>query len=371
VGFFDTVNSMNSTKTFVLEIIDHILREVLTAPQQACILASVITSNWGTKWNMPHFELRTHKPRSPIQRVGVQRRDGHGQYKKVRFVHQAEIDATVLRTSEYFHNTGINFLYGKNAFCFSMMKTEWQNCHPSLFRPGGPEVQPWPNNRPDLDRWSTEIQSAILLVEYSTPPEQLPGYIYYDQFLRFLRFVGPKNAARIKKLEFTGLVRRHSCEDCLRVEEDLLSSMRFYMPFINKFCTGLEKLVLHTQRGILHALVPPPDIDPATHEETMLSFLENEARAISSLRVLEVVSTDNSDVTFADPAIAWFKARAASRIREEMVEEEEKRLTDGIRANNIHCGFCAGEHVWAECWNLCNFCGDFGHFRKMCPDLFT
>jgi hypothetical protein len=41
------------------------------------------------------------------------------------------------------------------------------------------------------------------------------------------------------------------------------------------------------------------------------------------------------------------------------------------RQKSLCCGFCGEQHIWEECYNLCNFCGGFGHFRKACPDLFS
>ena len=78
--------------------------------------------------------------------------------------------------------------------------------------------------------------------------------------------------------------------------------------FINKFCTSVEKVVLRVEEDDLHCYGGPisvDDIEPATHEEAMLSFLENDLRTISTLKVLEVVLHGVSDdISYADPAIA-------------------------------------------------------------------
>lgn len=51
-------------------------------------------------------------------------------------------------------------------------------------------------------------------------------------------------------------------------------------------------------------------------------------------------------------------------------EREQKakldNANDGDGDLKLRCGFCGEEHISAECWNLCNFCVDFGHFRKGC-----
>jgi hypothetical protein len=357
------------------EIQDQILKEVLAIPQSNSLHPSVISSNWGTCWNTPHFSFATPKHHNrpstfdtPSQTVWSPRSDKHGAFLEVRHVFQVLIDATILRTSTHFYRTGIDMLYGKNSFSFDMVDTAWRSSPPTLL-PGDVLFRPQPY-RPGGDDRGIAVNQAIPLMESQAPSDRLPGYIYYDHFLRFLHFIGPRNAAHLKTLEFSGAVKDHPCTEEHRHPsvEEFLDSMRFYIPFINKFCTGLEKLVLHACHDTFDSwrFAPPPpgDVEPVTHEQVMISFLENEARTISSLKVLEVSGTP--DVSFAEPTIAWFKERTAQRMREAIEEQGKKELADSVRAQNLHCGFCGEGHVWAECHNLCNFCGGFGHFRKSC-----
>ena len=87
-----------------------------------------------------------------------------------------------------------------------------------------------------------KLARAITLIDTRVPAGQLPGYLFYDPFLRFIHFIGPKNSARIKALEFNGIVKRHSCSSkyCEPSVEKFITSLCFYIPFIKKFCTGLE-----------------------------------------------------------------------------------------------------------------------------------
>jgi len=254
-----------------------------------------------------------------------------------------------------------------------MVDTTWHASPPTLL-PGDVLFRP-PPGMPGRDFWGEMLTETIPLIESAVPFDQFPGYVYYDHFIRFLHSIGPTNAARLKSLEFRGFVVRHPCRDkyCLRKGVDLLASVGFYIPLINKFCTSFEKIVLRVEEDDLHCYGGPiavDDILPATHEEAMLSFLENDLRTIPTLKVLEVVPyNDNNDISYAEPTFAWLKERHSRQVRQRIDAEAQEKLAESVRAANVHCGFCGEEHVWAECHNLCNFCGGFGHFRKSCPAL--
>ena len=112
------------------------------------------------------------------------------------------------------------------------------------------------------------------------------------------------------------------------------------------------------------------DYQAETEEELVLSFLENEVRTMPKLRILEIVSVENRDVSFAEPTIAFTKERHTRQIREPMAQEAKKQLADSAGSKSAPCEFCGEmEHIWVNCFNLCNFCRAFGHFRKNCPAL--
>jgi hypothetical protein len=97
----------------------------------------------------------------------------------------------------------------------------------------------------------------------------------------------------------------------------------------------------------------------------MLFFLENELRIIPTLKVLVVLDGSDVQASFAKPTIAWLKERNIHRIREKLEEDAKKKLAELALGNQVQCGFCGEEHVWANCHNLCNFCGHFGHFKEV------
>jgi len=360
-----------------LEIQDQILTKVLTEAPPKSLQPSVISCNWLTCWNKPHVASGTsfHHNRpgtqdKPTQMAWIPHQDEYGSYFEVRQVFQAAIDATILRTCKHLYHIGINTLYSKSTLSSYMTDGAWKASPPTLL-PGKLDVlfKPTPG-KPDRDSWEAETSRAITLIDTRVPAGQLPGYLFYDPFLRFIHFIGPKNSARIKSLEFNGIVKRHSCSSkfCNPSVEKFIPSLCFYIPFIKKFCTGLEKLILHAEEDSLvcdEGPVAPQDVEPATHAEAMIPLLENEIRTISTLEGLEIKGS--TDLSFAEPTITWLQERNKRRIREALKGEEDKNPAEVVRSANSHCGFCGEGHVWAECHNLCNFCGDYGHFRKSCP----
>jgi len=220
----------------------------------------VISCNWVTCWNKPHVASgtsfdrnRTSTQDKPTQLAWIPRQDKYGAYVEVRHVFQAAIDAAVLRTCKHFYYTGINMLYSKNTLSFYMTDGAWK-ASPPILLPGKLDVlfRPEPS-KPDRDSWETETSQCIALIDSRVPAGQLPGYLFYDPFLRFIHFIGPENSARIKSLEFNGTVKRHSCSSkyCKPSVERFIPSLCFYIPFIEKFCTGLEKLILHAEEDSL------------------------------------------------------------------------------------------------------------------------
>jgi hypothetical protein len=104
-------------------------------------------------------------------------------------------------------------------------------------------------------RYTRKINDAISYIERQVPFQVLPGFVYFDQFLRFLYEIRPKRAALIKNLTFTGMVLIYSHDDDPRKEDHFVMSLRLYTPFIIALCRGL--LVLNALLQHRYPRSPP------------------------------------------------------------------------------------------------------------------
>ena len=237
-------------------------------------------------------------------------------------------------------------------------------------------------SRPGWGDWDAEIAEGICQIQLRRPVEMLLGWVYFDPFLRFLHTIG-KNAALLKHLTFEGVVKIHCCtaSKCSKCDDDLVLSLRLYIPFIIKFCTGLERLTLKFKYDKIREEDPrdPDDPRPKTAEEALKPVLENELREFPTLTHLEVVTTkcilvgdmdfghyEDRRVDFAIPTINWFRERGN---REHEAPEQNGIVNPEATGDEDICDFCGEDHVWAECRHLCGFCGRYGHFRSTCPPL--
>jgi hypothetical protein len=313
---------------------------------------------------------------------GFQQRryDRDGKFFEMREVKKPAIDATLLRTCKDFYNNGILILYGKNVFAFEMNDYSYRQ-NPFTLVGNSIQFRPAPE-KPVLrsTNWDAEVQEGIIQTRLGRPVEMLTGWVYFDPFLPFLRTIGTDNTAMLKHLTFTGVVKLHECSwsECTRCEQDLVMGLRLYIPFITNLCTGLEKLTITCLND---QVIPrygrdPGDPSPATCEEALRPLLENELRQIRTLVNLEVINVqfvttgehgayEFRRAGFAIPSIDWFRKQdnRAPDQKEHYLEEvadEPKKIT---------CDFCGENHVWAECYNLCGFCGRYDHFRSTCTTL--
>ena len=143
---------------------------MLGTPQAAWVNPYVVTCNWGTRWNTPHFGIgsgscqQLERSSSLLsQKAWIRRRDRFGVYKEVRLVYQPIIDATVLRVCSHFRVTGVDILYGKNQFFFNMVDRSQKESPPSLLR-DGVVFQPWAGKF-GQDGTSVAAVDAIPLIE--------------------------------------------------------------------------------------------------------------------------------------------------------------------------------------------------------------
>ena len=292
--------------------------------------------------------------------------------------------------NKFFNRIGRSMLYGSNILLFGMTPKYWKRT-PSYCRTvGNRNFLHKPNPLKPSWREATldgTITKGIDAIRQGALVYKLPGWLYYDRFLRFLHTIGPKNAALIRSLKFRGVVMLHTCngeerhESC---EEDLVQSLRFYMPIIKELCIGLESLVIEYICG-LHYNEPSDAPNHHATEDSLRPLLEQEIMQIQTLRDLQVIHRNIRDDAactpkFAEPTITQVSDRTKARnaaatkwdayILKIKTEREQKatlkETTDIEEGRKPMCGFCGEEHVSAECWNLCNFCGEFGHFRKGC-----
>jgi len=61
----------------------------------------------------------------------------------------------------------------------------------------------------------------------------------------------------------------------------------------------------------------------------------------------------------------WFRERTVRRAHKKLVADLAEHQAALVRQSKVHCGFCGEGHIWAECYNLCNFCGGFGHLGRL------
>ncbi|CZR64057.1 uncharacterized protein PAC_13954 [Phialocephala subalpina] len=387
---------------FPKEIQQLIFHFAITVSGPDMVEPQTIHSNWKTEIrNVTYHRHINHSPRCdpregicrdhPQERPYLaicQRHDTIGPYTKMHYVPRPDIDSTFLRTSKQFYDMGLPILYSKNEFFFPMVNAYRHESPPTML-PGSEIVhRPEPVFKPRLSE--EDFDTAFNHIDKKISRTELPGWMYYDHFIRFLHTIGKKNAALIKSVRFSGTARiHHNCvhelcgkEGC---DEDLVAALEVYIPFIRRFCTGLERLSVEAikdytyERGVANGFIRAITDGPMITEEVFSPLLE-ELKTIDNLKELSIIddSYDSADMglAFADETVKWVTDRAATRKREQREayakakaeEVEIARLTIQVREQNVHCGFCGEGHIWAECWNLCDFCGAFGHFWKACPE---
>ncbi|KAF7854561.1 hypothetical protein EAF04_010370 [Stromatinia cepivora] len=175
----------------------------------------------------------------------------------------------------------------------------------------------------------------------------------------------------LKTLHLSGRVVLHNCmqEDkkCkVRCNKDLIDTLRLYIPIINKFCTGLEKLVIEVEEDpratdLTSLTLGLMDSLKSLFQRSISSLLEGELRKLQTVKTLEVFqvfeikdttpaksTAENSEpkrhmrkekLDLAEPTIAWFKERAnalenVERNEEQYVFLESATCYDGIKSRH-------------------------------------
>ncbi|KAF7927370.1 uncharacterized protein EAE97_010045 [Botrytis byssoidea] len=248
----------------------------LAAKGGVVVSPAVVTSNWYKSYSeadyrisfpdSPHYNrYKSFESGSDVTlRKNVGPRPGipaSSPYVELTRVLRPIIYATCLRTCKRIWELGSQILYAENAYSFKMNGTEITDSPPTLMFEGSNYHWPSPEN-PILSQesilngstdkelsareYESKIEHVINQLERCVPILELEGWVYYDPFIRFLYTIEPQSRASIRTLRFTGAPKTHVREDqgCDCHGVDLLSNMRIYIPFINKFCTGIKKLVL-------------------------------------------------------------------------------------------------------------------------------
>lgn len=286
-----------------------------------------VPCNLVTWFNRPHFEIRggyrTHisseesaseivdndDPCGLPTLAWIPRQDEAGQYTEMRYINRKIIDASCLRACRAFLNIGQCILYNANSFEFAMMNTDWNSCPPSWDGGEFGRYRPCPSKPGHNEKWINAVAEGMSAVGDQIRLTKLPGWIYYDRFLRFLHTIGPKNAVLIKSLTFRGTIQIHRCEYemCgLRCEDDLLDSLQLYLSFIKMFCPELKKLTIcadhdRTIRDASISALFPPAPRPLNEGELKLQddllsrFLEHHLQFFLTLEDLDVVDVSKGE----------------------------------------------------------------------------
>ncbi|KAH6715927.1 hypothetical protein BKA61DRAFT_672209 [Leptodontidium sp. MPI-SDFR-AT-0119] len=343
---------------FPQEILDLIIRFSVCVERSVSLCPMTVTCNWRRLWSQHHYKLVHSKMSGGWSRslrtkryeqlevqsiIQVQHRDREGSYTEIRNATRIAIDASCLRTCKAFEEVGSKLLYGDNEFYFSMTCTDWEGCPPSVLHPKDSEQ--WrPNpHQPQVDgAWLSKVNSAIGQVKHQVVLKLLPGWVAYDDFLRFLWTIGPEKAALLKSLKFRGLVKIHSCGGayCANCRETgLLDSLRLYIHFLLKLCPRVETLTIYPSEDTRFERNPQmlPAGHPTTRDEALIQLLENEIRQIPGLKELNVLKEIyNSDdgqyseepLECAEATRAWLKERHIRNVRQYCEEAMAKHISE-------------------------------------------
>lgn len=274
-------------------------------------------------------------------------------------------------------------LYGSNTFYFDMVNDHRKKSPPSLIDNGGYHIYHEPNSRKPDNFGSKVLLTAIAQIQQRVPLKDLLGWVYFDHFLRFLYSIGASNAALLRTLRFKGIVKIHRICDSDHCglwsygwcDHDLVESLRTYIPFIRKLCTNVERIEIIAVKDDIFDPEDEeqwlPDSAPRNRGDALGPLLNNELRQISSLNELAVFNIDDKSSLYepARSAIKFFQDRTKNRDQEKCEIEKMQNKAKHMGNSNTHCSFCGEGHLWAECHNLRNFCGEFGHWRQSCPKL--
>ncbi|KAI9645131.1 hypothetical protein NHQ30_005865 [Ciborinia camelliae] len=347
-GAYCPTNALGMKLTFCVEIIDQILGYLVRVPDVA-VAPSVVTCNWKRVWmGAPTFTIRQQaEPNDPdgisygsgchIVRKDYDTvkplvlpslaEDEDGSLRVYRRVSQEVLAASVLRVCKRFNSIGGNLLYGLNYYTFEMTNGSFEGSPRTwigkeVWRPS-PKKPYFHGGERSAEVFHTRIRRGIMDIERHVYIKRLVGWVYYDPFLRFLYAIGPRNAALLRTLEFSGeacCVRHISglpCGNCI------LASLPVYIPFINRFCPNVRRLVLS-----MHGSSSTDEEVEMIFYQKVPNFFENDLRNLQYITELAVVDVSseshrmrNKICSLAGPAINFFRDRAAERAKDGRVAD--------------------------------------------------
>ncbi|CAG8949941.1 hypothetical protein HYFRA_00004272 [Hymenoscyphus fraxineus] len=420
-GWYLPVGDKRHILNFPSDIIVRILELLLVAPKNATIRPVTVTSNWKRTYTTASFKLleklrKRNQDADPFQFIErnvmiawVPKRDDDGPYTMKRQIVLPVLDATVLRTCKVLYEYGSKILYGYNEFDFDLFDPHDEQNFPrrSLF--GKKTYRPRPC-KPAGNQWMGKINEGITQIIQRRPVTIIEGYIYCDPFLRFLHTIGPKNAALLGSLVFTGRMKLHDCPDLNsdtprhKCADGLEESVQVYIPFIEKLCKELHTLTLFPLKDSLwHRDVVVPPGQPKNSEEALNQLVRRSISKLTSLKDLFVLQhritgkcvtiwnwdRDNDDLLWEDrgrnvpikSAMAeWVdvqneyrqiqKKEGATSSTIAHRSTAQNRQPSNTKEEDPVCDFCGENHVWPDCFNLCNVCGEYGHWGSLCLDEF-
>jgi hypothetical protein len=241
-------------------------------------------------------------------------------------------------------------LYSENGFSFDMLNPYHHKSPPTMLGTVKHHEE-WHPSPPRPFISPGDVRNAFYEIERRLPIKALTDWVYYDHFLRWLYCIGPKNAALVKTLKFQGTAKLHNCDGMEMTfpcffkpcDYSIVDSLRIYMPFIRKFCTGLEKLTLIVEEDNWAKTRPQDIIDegfPADREAALRPLLEMEIRQIDSLKELIVLGSwkDTEQLDYARPISEFLEKRGEERKRIRIEKAEAWAGAKPFVSGKTECG---------------------------------
>ena len=196
------------------------------------IIPKTVICTWRTSVAEPGYLLLGCVKQLMESIIKIPREDEYGTYTEIHRIYRKPIDATCLRVNKQFLSEGSVILYGYNTFCFThipfyvkekgILRTLGDGGHPILRSATKPNMK-------DISK-PAFMQYVCNLMEGRETDDNLEGWIYCDPLLRFIRTIGPGNAANLRGLYFGGWSIKYD--------------LQFYGPFIEKHRPEIQKLTI-------------------------------------------------------------------------------------------------------------------------------